>query len=409
MNLRVRVSLFSVLLLACMVAAACAIPALPGADEVVPAGEFPAPADQPGQQALPAAPAGFTVSLVAEGLAGPTQMIAAPNGELWVAQLNGAENGGTGQVIALEPTTGAQRVLVEGLLKPTGIAVADGALWIATRRELLRAPLLDGPDGPDGPNGIEVGAPTVVLADLPFNGRSNGTLTVTPRGTLLYETSGSQMGGTVAAGSGRLWELDPAGWQAPAPRTVATGLKGGYAHAVDGAGTLWIGEIGDDRVNGAAPPDELNALPAGTWEGSSPDAAPSDAAPSDAAVPDFGWPACYGYREPAANLGGTVERCATTLPPVALFPPRSTPVSVAVAPWDGDTLLVALWVTNEVRAVARSAADAGGEPVSGEPFLTGINGPQSLLPLDDGSLLVLEFSGGRLYRVAPDASSQSSP
>lgn len=305
-------------------------------------------------------PAGYMVTVVAEGLAGPTQMIEGPDGRLWVAQLNGSENAGNGQVIALDLATGEREVLLEGLLKPTGLAVLDGYLWLATRRTISRAAL----DATNRPS-----APETVLDELPFNGRSIGTLTPTPDGKLLFETSGARSGNAAAAGSGTLWELDPA--EPTNPQVVATGLKGAYAHTFDQAGRLWTTEIGDDPVNGAAPPDELNLVVAGA---------------------DFGWPQCYGRQEPATNYGGSAERCQATRPPVALFAQRATPTSIVPSPWAADTLLVALWLQ---QSVVQVTVTAEGDNATGvvEPFITGLTTPQHLLVQADGTLLVSDFAG----------------
>jgi len=310
-------------------------------------------------------PAGYRATVVVAGLLGPTQMILGPDDRLWVAQLAGNENDGQGQVIAIDLTNGEQTVLLANLIKPVGIAVLDNALWIAARNNLLRAPL-------EGEG--SVGAPEIVLADLPFNGRSIGTLTVTPDGHLLYETSGARQGNAAAPGSAALWQLDP---DDPAnPRAIATGLKGAYAHTFDRANRLWTTEIGDDLVNGAAPPDELNLVIEGA---------------------DFGWPQCFGAQEPAQNYGGTAEICQATRAAVAVFPPRSTPTSVVASPWEEDVLLVVLWLQGVVMRVpvTLQGDNASGTP---EPFITGLQNPQHLLVLEDGALLVSDFSG-TIYRV----------
>ncbi|MCS6824981.1 MAG: PQQ-dependent sugar dehydrogenase, partial [Caldilinea sp.] len=307
----------------------------------------------------PTAPPGFTVALLVTGLDGPTQMIAGPDGRLWVAQLNGGENEGKGQVLTVNPETGDRRVLLEGLFKPTGIAVHAGQLWIAAGRDLLRA-LLEAD--------ASVGPPESVFTDLPFNGRSNGTLTVTPHGEILYATTGARLGGAAAPGSATLWALTP---QQPShPRALATGLKGAYGHAIDSQGRIWTTEIGDDPIDDGLPPDELNLVVVGA---------------------DFGWPQCAGDREPVLRYGGTVERCAATRSPVALFPPGATPTSVAVAPWDETVLLVALWKRGEVVQVKVTPA---GDNARGEvaPFLSGLRNPQHLLVWRDGSLLVGDFA-----------------
>jgi glucose/arabinose dehydrogenase len=316
-----------------------------------------------------ATPPGFTVELIVAGLNGPTQMIVGPDGRLWVAQLNGGENEGKGQVLAVELETGGRRVLLEDLFKPTGVAVHAGRLWIASGRDLLTAPI-----GSDA----SVGPPEPVFTDLPFNGRSNGTLTVTPHGEILYATTGARLGGAAAPGSATLWALTP---QQPShPRALATGLKGAYAHAIDPQGRIWTTEIGDDPIDDGFPPDELNLVVVGA---------------------DYGWPQCAGDREPVQRYGGAVERCAATQAPVALFPPGATPTSVTVAPWDETVLLVALWNRGEVVQVKVTLE---GDHARGEaaPFLSGLRNPQHLLVWRDGSLLVSDFASGAVYRLKRD-------
>ncbi len=341
------------LLLAALVVSGCArLPATP-----------PPLAPRPAELTLPA---GFTAELVADGLNGPTQMIAGPDGRLWVAQLNGGENEGKGQVLSVNTETGARRVQLTGLYKPTGIAVHSGVLWIASGRDLWRADI-----GADA----SVAPPDPVLTDLPFNGRSNGTLTVTPHGEIVYATSGSRLGSAAAPGSATLWALTP---QDPTnPRPLATGLKGAYGHTVDAQGRIWTTEIGDDPIDDGYPPEELNLVVVGA---------------------DFGWPQCAGDRQPVQRYGGTAERCAETRAPVALFPPGATPTSVAIAPWDETILLVALWNRGEVVQVK---VTPDGDNAVGEvsPFLRGLRNPQHLLAWRDGSLLVSDFATGTIYRV----------
>ncbi len=311
-------------------------------------------------------PSGYTATLVAQGLIGPTQMIIGPDQRLWVAQLNGDENAGQGQVIALDLPTGKQQVLLDNLVKPVGIAVLSGYLWIAAKNNLLRAPI----DPAGKPGKIET-----VLANLPFNGRSIGTLTVTPKNHLLYETSGARAGNDAAPGSGTLWELDPANPKNPRP--LATGLKGAYAHTFDQAGRLWTTEIADDPVNGGTAPDELNWVVEGT---------------------NFGWPKCFGKQEVAQNYSGTEQFCQTTRAAVAIFPPHTTPTSVVASPWEKDTLLVALWVAG---AVMRVPVTIQGDNASGtpEPWITGLQNAQHLLVMPDNTLLVSDFNG-KIYRIS---------
>ena len=316
-------------------------------------------------------PEGYAAEPVVTGLQGPTQMMLGPDGRLWTAQLAGGENAGTGQIVAVSLETGEREILLDGLLKPTGLAVLSGYLWIAAGNTLVRAPL----------EGDKVGTPETVLSNLPFNGRSNGTLTVTPDGKLLYETSGRRQGSGAQPGSATLWEL-AVGELSPdtptEPTALATGFKGAYAHTFDAAGHLFSTDIGDDPVNGRPPPDELDYVVAGG---------------------DYGWPQCFGNREAALNYGGTPKKCAETRPPLALFAPQSTPTSVVASPFEENVLLVALWGPVKPRVVRVPYDPETFQAGKVTDFIGGLTLPQSLLVMPDGSLLVSDFARGTVYRV----------
>lgn len=304
-------------------------------------------------------PDGFSVSEVVTGLERPTQAIIGSDGSLFVAQLAGGERDGTGQVLRIDFDEPSDPVVVaDGLLVPTGLAVVADELWIMEQRTLTRRPLAGG----------EV---EVVADELPFNGRSNGTLTVLGDGSILFDTSGSIRGGEVVAGSGRLWTV-----RAPeSPVEYASGLKHAYAHTVDADGVLWATEVGDGSYDGAPPADELVAVQPGL---------------------DHGWPRCVGDNRPVAEYGGSGPACRDVPGSHAVFEPGATPTSVVVAPWDPDTLLVALWNRGEVLAVPRSAASS---PHTGEVFLSGIEHPQHLV-VDGSRLLVVDHGGGRVLAVS---------
>jgi glucose/arabinose dehydrogenase len=327
----------------------------------------PEPTSQTASLSLPS---DYEAEVVVRGLRGQTQMILGPDGDLWVGQLAGGENEGQGQIVAISLTSGEQRILLDDLFKPTGLAVLAEALWIAAGRDLLRVPLNE--------TG-QVGTPEIILKELPFNTRSEGTLTVSPAGRLIFETSGQRSGNQAVEGSGQLWELDPT--DPTNPRPLASGLKNAYGHTFDAAGRLWLTEIHDGVVNGEAPPDEVNLWLQGA---------------------DFGWPGCFGFQQAALNYGGSVESCRATRPPVALFPPHSTPTSIVLSPWEENTLLVALWGPAETTIVRVSFTLAGDNAIGQvEPFLTGMQNPQHLLLLPEGRLLASDFRTGLIYQISP--------
>ena len=307
----------------------------------------------------PQLPEGYRAEALVTGLQSPTQMTLGPDGRLWVAQLAGGENAGTGQVVAVNLKTDQQQVLLRDLFKPTGLAVTQTDLWVMAGNRLLRAPL----------TGNSVGKLEVVLQNLPNNGRSLGTLTLTPDGGLLFETSGALTANGPQKDSGILWKLD---LQNPTnPEPLATGFKGAYGHTFAEDDTLYTTEIGDDPMNGAPPPDELDAVKPGA---------------------DYGWPKCYGRQLPAKNTGGTPEFCGTTQPPLALFAPGATPTSVAASPFLPDKLFVSLWTLSKVVQVDVQTGNV-------TPFMTGITLPQDLLA-DGDTLLVSSFATGTVYRVS---------
>lgn len=314
---------------------------------------------------MPAAETTLTLEPLPYTFAQPTQFFV--DGDLlWVAQLNGGENERKGQVVTVHLATGEERVRLDSLDKPTGIARINNALWIATRDALLKAELSDG----------EMVAQTI-LAGLPNNGRSNGTLTVTPAGKLLFETSGNMRDEE----SGKLWELDP---RTNEQRVIATGLKGAYAHVYDDEGQLWLTEIADGSVDGVVLPGEVNMIPA-----------------AERGVPDFGWPRCYGR-----ELTG--PDCANVRAAVTTLPTHSTPTSIAISPFAADTLLVALWVTGQIVEIPfvmegdnTSVENANRENAVGDPrvLIRELRNPQHIQTQADGSVLISDFATGQIVRV----------
>jgi hypothetical protein len=293
-------------------------------------------------------------TVVAAGFDRPTQIADGPTDILLVAQLAGEEGSATGQIVALDIATGDRSVLLSGLDKPTGVLWQEGVLWVMERRSLIRSSWT-------GP-GAEAGAPEVVLADLPFNGRSEGTLTPLPDGRFLYETSGTLADGGVAAGSGTLWLFDP---ETETSTPLATGAKNAYAHAVLDDGRIVTTEIGDNVTD--APLEELDVVSLG-----------------DAPV-DLGWPRCPGDRD-----------CDGVVRPLALFPVASTPTGVAVV---GDDVYVALFVTGEVVHVSLAGHEAGDEPAAVTRVLDDLSGPHTLLGRTNGALWLSEHETGRILEI----------
>lgn len=331
---------------------------------------------------------GWRLEVVRTDLDRPTQVTVAPDGRVVVAQLSGEEGAGTGTVVDLgvDAEAEAATVLVADLDVPTGVAVVGDDLFVQQPTSLLRldgaAAGADAAAGAAGGGDAAGAVATDLVADLPNNGRSQGTITPLPDGRLAFAASGTGSGPSPDPRSGTLYAIAPDAAPGTVPDVVATGLKNAYGHAplradeaaADGVSPLAVTEIGDGRYDGGPPPDELVLVPT-----TGPDV------PTDA-----GWPRCLGDRDPVVDNGGTPEVCAATRPALVTFAPGATPTSVA----DGgaDTLLVALWV--EGRVVEVSLFDGSVADV-----LTGVDGPQHLVADGAGGWWLTVHGTGELWRL----------
>ncbi len=286
-----------------------------------------------------------------DGLATPTQFVRLNETQMLIAQLNGDENDKHGQVLVVDQITKKKRVLINDLDKPTGVAYLDGTIWIMVKRGLIKASW----DGTSAkPQAIQQ-----VLSDLPFNGRSEGTLTPLADGRLLYETSGNTIGETVEAASGNLWAYNP---ETKTSTMVATGLKNAYAHTVMKDGRILATEISGENSN--PPPDAVVVVE-----------------PNQATPPNFGWPTC----RPDAHDD---SRCATVTKPLVTLPKNSTPTGIAAI---GNKVYVALWVTGDIVQIDLNAPQTKTVPVAfglTNPHTVIADGPQHLLFSDAADRIV---------------------
>lgn len=303
------------------------------------------------------------VEVLVTGLDGPTQLTIGPDGSWYVAQLTRGENDGDGQVLRIDPDDvgGEPTVVLDGLDKPTGVAVFAGELWVMERRRLTRGPL----DGTQR---------TVVVDEMAYNGRSEGALTV-DGDRLLFDTSGTGLPPTGPAGdpvatSGALWSVDAAGDISQ----VAFGFKHAYVQATTADGTLWTTEMSDGLYDGTPAADEVIAVAAGA---------------------DHGWPACVGDNRPVAEREATDATCASVPRSQAVFAPGATPTGLAIAPWDPGQLVVALWVEGRVVSISSDPSDA---PAIATVLTEDVARPQHLVT-DGDRLLLTDHERGQIVAL----------
>lgn len=165
-------------------------------------------------------------------------------------------------------------------------------------------------------------------------------------------------------------------------------------HALFGA------DHGSDNIGDDIPPEELNLLEEGK---------------------DYGWPWAWGDRQPHPHMNGPrkAEKVAASTSPALEFPAHSAPIQFKFYPRSdglpgvsrGDAFVTFHGSWNRTRPQGYKVALVkfeGGKPVSFSDFLSGFlldddrqfGRPTGLGVLKDGSLLVADDNGGRIFRVS---------
>jgi glucose/arabinose dehydrogenase len=162
------------------------------------------------------------------------------------------------------------------------------------------------------------------------------------------------------------------------------------------SGELWGADMGRNNLGAGTVSDELNLLEQGR---------------------DYGWPYCYDDRVPNPEFNDAA-RCAATAPPVFKFPPHWAPLGTLFynltqfpASYQGD-LLVAFHGTAPDQVSTLAGYNVArvrfkrGRPAAMEDLVRGWNAsgdvwgrPAGLLLAPDGSLLISDDFGGRIFRL----------
>ncbi|BAS27725.1 Glucose/sorbosone dehydrogenase-like protein [Limnochorda pilosa] len=248
------------------------------------------------------APRGTRVNLYAAGLSGTRMMAWDRDGALFVSSPS------TGWVLRVRDRDGdgaADEVLTfaDGLNRPHGLAVHRGTLLVAETGRIVR---LADPDGDGRAERVET-----VSDDLPAGGMHwTRTLGVGPDGAL-YASAGSSCNACQEEDPRRaaILRFAPQGEAfSPTAERYAWGLRNAVGFTWHPAsGDLWATENGRDLLGDDLPPDELNRIVKGA---------------------DYGWPYCFGDRQPDPSLGDAA-RCEATEPAAMPFQAHSAPLGLA--------------------------------------------------------------------------------
>lgn len=330
-------------------------------------------------------PDGFTVSVFAEDLGAPRFMALDDAGDVYVADRAG------GRVVRLvdsdsDGNADRSEVVLSRLNAPHSLAFHDGYLYVAETNQIVRAR--------DEGNG-SYDSPEVVIADLPTGGHWSRTIVFGPDG-MLYLAIGSSCNvcredEAIRATVSR-YSADGTGGQ-----IIAVGLRNAVGLAFDAEGHLWATNNGRDLLGDDVPPETLNLITEGA---------------------DFGWPRCHAGTIVDPEFGDE-SGCQDVDPPAVKMQAHSAPLGLTFlnadaldGSFDGDALIAfhGSWNRSEPTGykVVRVAFEDGtptGEVtdlVSGFLLNEGDSWarPVDVLQMPDGSVLISDDSGGRIFRLS---------
>ncbi len=286
------------------------------------------------------------------------------------------------------------RTLASGLNTPNGVALKDGALYVAEINRILRFP--------DAERQFDKGArsePQVVFDRLPDN-RGHGWKFIRfgPDG-LLYVPVGAPCNvcerGPEYANIGRL-KVDEATGRGSGYQVFAKGIRNSVGFDWDpGTRELWFTDNGRDDLGDDLPADELNHAPKPGM--------------------DFGFPYCHQGDTPDPRYGRE-KPCSDFTPPaaklgahVAALGMRFYAGSEFPAPYRGNIFIAehGSWnrskkVGYRVVRVVVSGGKVSEQAVFAEGWLEGQRSwgrPVDVAVMPDGTLLVSDDEAGAIYRI----------
>jgi glucose/arabinose dehydrogenase len=332
-------------------------------------------------------PSGFEIAIFADNVRGARSMALSPKGTLFVGTRE------AGKVYAL-PANGeknSRRVITvaEGLKSPNGVAFHNGALYVAEINRVLRYDDIE--------SRLNSSPKPVIVSDQFPADRSHGWKFIAfGPDSLLYVPVGAPC---------NICEPDPNRYamisrmkaNGSGFETFARGVRNTVGfdwHPV--TKELWFTDNGRDRMGDNTPPDELNHAPKPGLH--------------------FGYPYCHGgdivddqfgskrgcgeFVPPAQKLGPHVAALGMRFYTGALFPSRyRNQIFIAEhGSWNRSTPIGYRVTVVQLK---------NNQPVSYETFAEGwLQGgrpwgrPVDLLVMPDGSLLVSDDYGGKIYRIS---------
>jgi glucose/arabinose dehydrogenase len=324
-------------------------------------------------------PAGFKVDVFAANLQGVRFMTLGPGNAVYASQP------GSGAIVKLttkrDGSMDTVATIASGLKGPFGIAFRGDTMYVAEENELVR---------------FDPGSRTPVsLLSLPGGGHSTRTIVFGPDGKL-YLAVGSSCNLCDERDSLRaaVTQLNAGGTSG---HIFAKGLRNTVGIAFNPkTGELWGGNNDRDNLGDDVPPEHINIIKDGR---------------------NYGWPECYLPGRPNPEYGSA--NCANVEPPAIVVQAHSAPLGLAFytgtqfpREYRGDAFVTlhGSWnrsVPTGAKVVRVEVDSSGRRAVGVDDFIVGWQRPDGsrwgrpvgLLVLPDGSLLVSDDMGGKIWRV----------
>lgn len=345
-------------------------------------------------------PAGFQISVFAKDLGNSRNLAVAPDGTVYVTRRE------EGDILALRDRNKDGRAdekltVAKGFPYVNGITIRQNRLYFVTDRELYVANLQQG----------GIGKPQRLIDDLPDGGQHpNRTLAFGPDG-LLYISVGSSCNACDESNQehATMLQVQPDG----SKRTIfARGLRNTIPFGWHPqTGEFWGLDHGTDWRGNDQPPEELNRLQAGQH---------------------YGWPFCWGDRQPDVYLSSDPEGatkkefCQKTQSPALTYTAHSAPLAMTFytasqfpAQYRNDAFVTMRGSWNRNPPVGYKVVRLryeNGKPVAFEDFITGFLNPKQMTQFGrpvgiatapDGSLLFTDDTNGVIYRVSYTGNKQA--
>jgi glucose/arabinose dehydrogenase len=328
---------------------------------------------------------GFKINVFAD-VGGVRNLVLGPGGAVYAALQ------GPGRVVRIahadgDSVAGATTDVATGLNGPFGIAFRGDTMYVGEQTKVTRF-------APGSASG------QTIVSGLPSGGHSTRTVVFGPDG-LMYVAVGSSCNICDESDKRRAavtrFNADGSG-----EHLFSTGLRNSVGLAFNpSTGELWATNNDRDNIGGSntamtddLPAEHLNILKDGKF---------------------YGWPKCYLPGKPNPEYASA--DCSTVEPPAITFQAHSAPLGItfyagsAFPGYKGDAFLTYHGSWNRRVPTGAKVVHVkveNGKPVSIEDFVTGWQLPDgsrwgrpvAVLALPDGSVLISDDQGGRIWRVS---------